>query len=156
MFRATFRKPSKSADKEIQVFLEKIKVKQFTSKRPNAKWEILFPAFFIKIFLIQIRSSIIKYTYQIWNLMKKRQLRASFGLFKTIHYHRTKNKYKKWVKNWPRALNSCQVKWPKSLGFDMALTSVSYMTTFFHKLIRLSNLCNKTKTKSSVFNCKIW
>lgn len=147
MFRVIFRKLNKSVNKETRVLLAKIKVKQFISKRLNVKWEILSPAFFIKIFLIQIRSSIIKFTYQIWNLMKRRLLRTSSGHFKTIQYHRTKNKYKKWVKSLPKVRYLCQEKWPKSSGFDMVLIFVSYMTTFSHKLSRLNNLCNKTKSK---------
>lgn len=147
MLRAIFRRPNKSVDKETQVLLEKIKVKQFISRRLNVKWEILFPVIFIKIFLIQIKSSIIRFTYQIWNLMKRRQLRTSFGHFKTIQYHQTKNKYKKWIKSWSKVHNSCQEKWPKFSDFDMVLIFVSYMTIYFHKLSRLSNLCKKTKTK---------
>lgn len=147
MFRVIFRKLNKSVNKETRVLLAKIKVKQFISKRLNVKWEILSPAFFIKIFLIQIRSSIIKFTYQIWNLMKRKLLRTSFGHFKTIQYHRTKNKYKKWVKSLLKVHYSCQEKWPKSSDFDMVLIFVSYMTTFSHKLSRLNNLCNKTKSK---------
>lgn len=147
MFRVIFRRLSKSVNKETRVLLGKIKVKQFISKRLNVKWEILSPAFFIKIFLIQMRSSIIRFTYQIWNLMKRKLLRTSFGHFKTIQYHRTKNKYKKWVKSLPKVRYLCQEKWPKSSGFDMVLIFVSYMTTFSHKLSRLNNLCNKTKSK---------
>ncbi len=147
MLRAIFRRPNKSVDKETQVLLEKIKVKQFISRRLNVKWEILFPVIFIKIFLIQIKSSIIRFTYQIWNLMKRRQLRTSFGHFKTIQYHQTNNKYKKWIKSWSKVHNSCQEKWPKSSDFDMVLIFVSYMTIYSHKLSRLNNLCKKTKTK---------